>query len=153
MKVLWIGSQTLSLLSFCFFVSSHFLHIPFLSAGRHVCNNCQIGQSDFDWTFNHCNAASAEREIPGLWTSSKSRASKRNLLSQFWKIVVEFFWQFGFAISQYHGSIDFKTVNIYCTVGDVYFLVFPGNRDEIERHDLQYSIHSLFPRECIGKHW
>ena len=38
----------------------------------------------------------------------------------------------------YQGSIDFNTVNIHHTAG-MYFLVFTGNRDDIEWHDLQRS--------------
>ena len=54
----------------------------------------------------------------------------------------------------FQGSIDFNTVNIQHTIG-MYFLVFTGNRGDIGWYDLQgsyYPIHSLLPRECIGKY-
>ena len=45
----------------------------------------------------------------------------------------------------YQGSIDFNTVNIKRTIG-MYFLVFTGNRVDIERYDLQRSYHSILQR-------
>ena len=55
-------------------------------------------------------------------------------------------------------SIDFNTINIHHTVGK-YFFGFhlqQGPRDDIrwyDQHRSYYPIHSLLPRECIGKYF